>query len=1077
MNENDQIVAAKKFSSDWIGRGDEDSDYQDFWRELIKDVFGVETKNFFLFNRSVKVKNRKKKYDIVIPSTRVLIEQKSFGIDLDKRSFQSDGANLTPFEQAMRYVKGYNDAHEYSEYIQWVVTCNFDEFRIYDVRDEYRVFQNLEEKSPLVMTIKLEMLYNNLKYLKFLVDPNDEEHKHEIKISKSAANITRQIHDIFEKDYAQEHVDKYAEFLNILCIRLVFLFYADDAAILNASFAEYLQKHKFRRETLQDLFNVLNLNENLRDDNLSAELNGFKYVNGGLFSEKIYIPQLDKNIDFLIERATITELGFYDFKKFGWKLISPTIFGSMFESILNPETRRQGGMHYTSVENIHKVIDPLFLDELYAEFNHAKKAHKKNRPALLRRLRDKLSTLTFFDPACGSGNFLTETYLSLRKLENEILKELHNGGIDIFDAQVKVSIHQFFGIEINGYAAAIAQLAIYIAENQMLQRTEAITGKITPGLPLSTYNQIHCANALQVDWSHIAPRGKISFIFGNPPFVGYTYQSAQQKKDLLAATGLNFKKMDYVVSWYYKAAAFIQGTDTRCAFVSTNSICQGEQVAAVWKNIFAQGIHFDFAWRTFQWSSESAKMAAVHCVIIGFSQNFRGAPVIYDGEEKIPARNINPYLIDGENVFIESRTTPICNVPKMTTGNRPADGGNLIIEADDYDFFTSMEPAAEKYIRRLIGAEEFINGKKRYCLWLVGLSLEEILKMPLVADRVEKCFWDRMNGAADRQKLANTPHLFRETFNPENYILVPETSSENRRYIPIGFLHGDSIPTNATHIIPDATVYHFGVLISSVHMAWTRAVCGRLEKRYRYSKDIVYNNFIWCTPNDRQRREIERTAQKILDVLAEYPDWTLAKLYDEQKMPANLRAAHKENDAAVLSAYGFSENLSEAEIVAKMFELYQSAGGGNLALTKNEYLPMTTTAREVLQTIRRWKYYAFGILTSSVHMAWTRTICGRLKSDYRYSKDIVYNNFPWCSATNAQREQIELAAEKILRVRAEFPGKTLAWLYDAETMPEELRLAHAENDAAVLAAYGFGEHLSEPEIVAQLLKMYQALAN
>ena len=542
---------------------------------------------------------------------------------------------------------------------------------------------------------------------------------------------------------------------------------------------------------------------------------------------------------------------------------------------------------------------------------------------------------TATDPACGSGNFLTETYISLRRIENDIIYEINRGqmqfGEGIFNP-IKVSIGQFYGIEINDFAVTVAKTALWIAESQMMHETEKLMQINLDFLPLKSYANIVEGNALRVDWESVVPKDKLDYIMGNPPFVGYSLQSKEQKADILSIyldeKGKPYKtagKIDYVAGWYFKATQFMVDTEIRTAFVSTNSITQGEQVAGVWKPLYDRfGIHIDFAHRTFRWDSEASLKAHVHCVIVGFSiaDNAMDRRLFDNGTER-KCKNINAYLIEAPNVFIASNKKPICNVPAMTTGNRPADGGNLIIEAEDYDEFIRKEPNAKKYIKKLTGAVEYINNKDRYCLWLVGVSPSELRKMPEVMKRIEACRQDRLKGAPDRQKLADTPTLFRETKNPCTYIIVPATSSENRRYIPLGFLEDDTIPTNSAVIVPEAELYHFGILTSNVHMAWTRIVCGRIKSDYRYSKDIVYNNFPWCNPTPEQKAKIEKTAQAILDARAKYPDCSLADLYAETTMPAELRKAHQANDFAVMAAYGFDKKITESECVAELMRRYR----------------------------------------------------------------------------------------------------------------------------------------------------------
>lgn len=545
------------------------------------------------------------------------------------------------------------------------------------------------------------------------------------------------------------------------------------------------------------------------------------------------------------------------------------------------------------------------------------------------------------DPACGSGNFLTETYLSLRRLENKIIFAKSGdveGQVGImggdFSNPIQVSIGQFYGIEINDFAVTVAKTALWIAESQMLKQTEDIIHHQIDFLPLKSYANITEANALRVDWTEVVPKHELNYIMGNPPFVGYSLQSKEQKEDILSIyvdeKGKPYKtagKIDYVSGWYFKAAQLMQGTSIRTAFVSTNSITQGEQVSGVWKPLYDRfGVHIDFAHRTFRWDSEASLKAHVHCVIVGFSvvpNNQKRQ--LFTSERMQAVENINAYLIDAPDVFIENRNKPLFDVPLMTTGNRPADGGHLIIEADDYDEFISKEPRALPYIKKLVGSAEFINNKKRWCLWLVGISPAELRKMPLVLQRVEACKADRENAPdAGRRKLAERPTQFREINNPDTFIVVPAVSSERRRYVPIGFLNKDTIATNLVITIPGANLYHFGILTSNVHMAWMRAVCGRLEMRYRYSKDVVYNNFPWPTPTDDQKAKIEQTAQAILDARALYPDASLADLYDETTMPPELRKAHQQNDKAVMMAYGFWGRLnSEPACVAELMRMYQ----------------------------------------------------------------------------------------------------------------------------------------------------------
>ncbi len=916
INAKEQQKAAKEFSAFWKGKGYEKGQSQAFWMSLLRDVYGIEhPEQYISFEDQVKLDNTSF-IDGYIEATHVMIEQKSIGKNLMQPIKQSDGSLLTPFQQAKRY----SAELPYSKRPRWIITCNFEEFNIYD----------MEKPNGEPEKILLKDLPKECYRMQFLVNTGNENLKREMEISLKAGDLVGRLYDAILKQYKNPNDPQTLRSLNMLCVRLVFCLYAEDADIFgqHEMFGRYLSQFQAKdvRKALIELFRVLDTKPENRDPYMDDDLAAFPYVNGGLFAdENIEIPRFtDEIVDLLIHHAS---------EGFDWSEISPTIFGAVFESTLNPETRRSGGMHYTSIENIHKVIDPLFLDELKAELEEIKQTKvKKTRENKLEVFRYKLSSLVFLDPACGSGNFLTETYISLRKLENEALREIH-GDQMLLDNVINVSIGQFYGIEINDFAVTVARTALWIAESQMMKQTEEIIGRDIDFLPLKSYPNITEGNALRIDWESVVPKEKLSYIMGNPPFVGYSLQSKEQKADMLSIyvdeKGKPYKtagKIDYVAAWYFKAAQLMENTAIRTAFVSTNSITQGEQVAGVWKPLYDRfGIHIDFAHRTFRWDSEASLKAHVHCVIVGFSSapNKADRRLFDNGTDRV-VENINPFLVDAPNVFIDSRSTPICDVPKMTTGNRPADGGHLIIEKEDYEDFIKREPNAKKYIKRLIGAKEYINNQERYCLWLVGISPAELRKMPLVMERVEQCRQDRLEGADDRKKLADTPTLFREQKNPDTYTIVPRVSSENRRYIPIGFLDKSFIPTDSATIIPDATLYHFGVLTSNVHMAWMRTVCGRLKSDYRYSKDIVYNNFPWCDPTPEQKAKIEQTAQAILDARAKYPDCSLADLYDETTMPPELRKAHQANDKAVMQAYGFWGRLnSESECVAELMKMYQ----------------------------------------------------------------------------------------------------------------------------------------------------------
>ena len=920
LNEAQMKKSAKEFAEYWKDKGYEKGESQPFWLSLLRDIFGVEhPEQYITFEDQVKL-DHTSFIDGYIRATHVLIEQKGANKDLRKPIKQSDGSLLTPFQQAKRY----SAELPYSERPRWIITCNFQEFLIYDMEKP-----NGEPESILLKDFGKEYYR-----LQFLVEEKSELIHREEQISIKAGDIVGKLYDAILKQYINPESEETLRSLNMLCVRLVFCLYAEDAGI----FGDHLKFHNYIkgfavkdvRRALIDLFRVLDTKTEDRDPYMDADLASFPYVNGGLFAdENIEIPNFtDEIIDIILRKAS---------EDFDWSEISPTIFGAVFESTLNPETRRSGGMHYTSIENIHKVIDPLFLDELRAELEEIKAVKvTKTRNDKADAFREKLSKLVFFDPACGSGNFLTETYISLRRLENQALDIVNGGQILLgIDDIIKVSIGQFYGIEINDFAVTVAKTALWIAESQMMKETEEIINLSLDFLPLKSYANIVEGNALRIDWESVVPKDKLNYIMGNPPFVGYSLQSAEQKQDILSIyvdeKGKPYKtagKIDYVAGWYFKASALMQGTNIRTAFVSTNSITQGEQVAGVFKPLYDRfGIHIDFAHRTFRWDSEASIKAHVHCVIVGFSTTKNDKlKRLYSSERVQLVDNINFYLIEAPTVFVESNSKSICDVPQMVYGNKPTDGGFLFLSSEEYEELKRTEPSATKYVRKIFGATEYINNKARYCLWLVGVSPAEIRSSHFIKERVEKVRNFRLNSTKEAtRKSADTPTLFQEIRHPNSqYIIIPRHSSENRKYIPFGFVHPDIIVNDAVQIIPDAEIYHFGILTSNVHMAWVRAVCGRLEMRYRYSKDVVYNNFPWCNPTEEQKARIEQTAKAILDARALYPDCSLADLYDELTMPPELRKAHQANDKAVMQAYGFWGKLNtESECVAELMKMYQ----------------------------------------------------------------------------------------------------------------------------------------------------------
>ncbi len=914
MTDVQQRTAAKQFVKNWIGHGDEKQETQRFWIDLLQNVFGVEqATNAIEFEVRVKL-DHTSFIDGYIKDTHVLIEQKGMDIDLRKGYKQSDGSMLTPFQQARRYA-GYLP-HNMNP--RWIVVCNFQEFHIHDM--------NRPNDTPEI--IKLKDLETEYSRLQFLVDAANERIQKEMQISLQAGELVGKLYDALLQQYNSPASEEELKSLNMLCVRLVFCLYAEDAGIFGSHtmFHDYLRgfQPKNIRKALIDLFKVLDTKPADRDPYMDEDLAAFPYVNGGLFAdENIIVPRFTEEIiDLLLHKAS---------EDFNWSSISPTIFGAVFESTLNPETRRSGGMHYTSIENIHKVIDPLFYDALSAELDEiATISVKKTRDNKLANFQKKLTGLTFLDPACGSGNFLTETYLSLRRLENKAVMLRLGDQMVLGDSAdfnpIQVSIGQFYGIEINDFAVTVAKTALWIAESQMMKETEEIVRMHLEFLPLTSYANIVEGNALRIDWETVVPKSKLNYIMGNPPFVGFSMMNKGQKEDVdMIFPGT--KNVDYVACWYMKAVKYMAGTKIECAFVSTNSICQGEIVPVLWTKLLAENLVINFAHRTFVWSSEAKAKAAVHCIIVGFALFGRSPKIIFNANQKQTVHNINPYLLDGENIIVFAQRKPFTSVPAMVYGNKPADGGNLIIENDEYEDFVSKEPNSQKYIRRYVGAVEFLHNQSRYCLWLKGANPKEIKAMPMVMERVAQCQEMRNKSvAAAIRKFAATPTLFAQITQPDGkpYIIIPAHSSSSRRYIPLGFVGPDVVASNAVFIIPDATLFQFGVLMSNVHNAWMRTTCGRLKSDYRYSKEIVYNCFPWPTPTDAQKAKIEETAQAILDARALYPDCSLADLYDEVTMPPELRKAHQQNDKAVMQAYGFWGKLNtETECVAELMKMYQ----------------------------------------------------------------------------------------------------------------------------------------------------------
>ncbi len=978
MNTTAQKQAACKFVEYWtFQRGSEKGEDQQFWNSLLGEVLGMDdVKSHVQYQVPVPMKGTTKFLDAWIPETRVLIEHKSRGVNLDAP--QSGHEGLTPYEQAVEY----DNARPFDEKARWIVTCNFDEFRIYD------------RAKPLAppLTLKLGNLPKEAYRLAFLVNPKEKAIDRELEISVQAGRIVGEIYDALlgQMESVKCKMENEGEpcggtstlhftlstlhslhlaALNRLCVRLVFCLYAEDADIFPKDcFRRLVEASDARRlrNDIQRLFLVLDTPPDKRNVYLEPELCAFPYTNGGLFrsAAESDIPPMTDEIKKLLIGAS----------QFDWRDITPTIFGALFESTLNPVTRRAGGMSYTSVENIHKVIDPLFLNDLTRRVNECialPPSPSRNRRLLA--LQTEMASKTFLDPACGSGNFLTETYICLRRLENRIIAALQQGQGELdLGISIKVSISQFFGIEINDFAARVARIALWIAEAQMRRETAEILHREPDYLPLTDYDNIIEGNALRMDWGEIlaqrrrgAESGEI-FVIGNPPFRGHQQRSDEQAAEMDAVYAdwkdTSYGKLDYVCAWYKKAVDCMKGA--RCAFVSTNSICQGESVAAMWKPMFERaGAVIDFAHLTFRWDNEAFDKAHVHCVIVGFHAkgnvaNVKMLPIanantqletgnigtgntstlatltktIFDGDRAIPADHINAYLLPAPDVFIENRggvKTP--GLEAMSKGSQPTDGGNLILSPAERDEIIAKWPDAASFILRYIGADDYINNIFRYCLWLVDVAPNRYRHITPIMERLARVAeMRRRSPTKSVQRDAEKPMLFTQIRQPKtDYLVVPEVSSERRKYIPIGYLKPNIIASNKLYIIPNASLYLFGVLISIVHMAWMRVVAGRLKSDYSYSP-AVYNNFPWpdLCASAALREKIPTTAQAILDARARYPESSLADLYDPLTMPPALRAAHEANDRAVLAAYGLAPDTPEPEIVAHLFKLYAEKVGG-----------------------------------------------------------------------------------------------------------------------------------------------------
>ena len=892
LSPNEIRARAAKFAELYRNAEREEAEAQSFQTDFL-NVLGIDRRRVAIFEKKVKCMDGGNGYIDLFWPGHVLIEMKSRGKD-----------RVAAYEQARRYALSLKPG----EMPRLILICDFQTWDVYDL-----------ENGAALTSFSLEQLPDYIHLFHFLAGYERRQYVEEDPVNIKAAELMGELHDRLKAIGYTGHA------LEVYLVRLLFCLFADDTGIFERDhFLNYLRNctaedGRDLAPLLAELFQVLNTPESQRFCTRNSLLLALPYVNGGLFAEFLPMPAFDAEMrQILIDCCSLD-----------WGKISPAIFGSMFQSVMKPEERRSLGAHYTSERNILKLINPLFMDELREEFSRICADRSTRRQKNLEDFHNKLASLNFLDPACGCGNFLVIAYRELRQLELELIQQLEFTGQMFLDVSelCKVSVGQFYGIEIEEFPAQIAQVAMWLMDHQMNIEVGSHFGRYFARIPLKASATIVCANALRIDWETVVPKEKLSYIMGNSPFVGYSNQTKEQKEDIerLFSGNKRAGKLDYVAGWYKKAADYALYTKAQCAFVSTNSIVQGEQASTLWQPLIQRGLSINFAHRTFRWSNEARGVAAVHCVIVGFSMYEPNSNKLLYTEDISPqvVKHINSYLSAAQDVFIPVRSAPICAVPAMTTGNRPADGGYLIIEEEDYNSFIAEEPQAVPYIKRLLGSMEFINKKTRWCLWLVGISPTQLKQMPRVMERVEKCKIDRMRSTdAGRRKLAACPTLFRETKNPESCVVIPEVSSERRDYIPIGFINSSSICTNLLQIIPDATLYHFGVLTSTMHMAWTRTVCGRLEMRYRYSNKIVYNNFPWPETTDAQQEKIAALAQGVLDARALYPECSLADLYDPLTMPPELVAAHRKLDAAVEKAYGRSF-ADDAERVAFLFEKYR----------------------------------------------------------------------------------------------------------------------------------------------------------
>ena len=888
---------AVKFSKEWKDTTNEEADAKPFL-DAFFDVFGITRKKIGTFEHKVKKLSDADGYIDLLWKGTILVEMKSRGKNLDKA-----------FQQAIDYTHGLKQ----NELPKYVLVCDFHIFRLYDT----------EEQTTLEFTI--DELVLNVQSFGYLLGYQKKTYKEQDPANIKAAELMGKLHDRLEEIGYEGHP------LEVYLVRILFCLFAEDTTIFNKQqFQDYVENRTAEdgsdlASKIQELFQVLNTPIEKRFKNLDEQLNEFPYVNGKLFEEILPMASFDSKM-----RQALLDCCYID-----WSKISPAIFGSMFQSVMNPKERRNLGAHYTSESNILKLIKPLFLDELWAEFESIK-VNKNKLP----EFHKKISQLKFLDPACGCGNFLVITYRELRLLELEILRATFKSGEVILALEdlILLNVDMMCGIEYEEFPARIAEVAMWLIDHQMNMLISNEFGQYFARLPLKKSAKIVHGDALEVNWEDIVVKNQLSYIIGNPPFIGSNIMNQFQRNQIvkefenIQGSGV----LDYVTGWYLKAAKYIQNTKIKAAFVSTNSIVQGEQTSILWGQMINKyGIKIHFAHRTFKWSNEAKGNAAVYCVIVGFANFDINQKSLFEYEDikgeahELKVKNISPYLIEGKDILIDKKSNPICNVPQIFKGNQPTDGGFLILTEDEKNDYLKNEPNGIKFIKNLISGKEFLNGTNRFCFWILD-SFNEINSLPILKERIRQCKEFRLKSTfADTRKLADRPYQFRDLKNPETFIVIPATTSENRKYIPFAFFNKEFIPSNSVYIVSNGNLFHFGVLMSTMHMAWVKTTCGRLESRFRYSKDIVYNNYPWPeNPSDKQIKTIEEKAQNVLDVRATFPNSSLADLYNPLTMPPALVKAHNELDKAVDAAYSKQAFTSEAKRMEFLFELYEKYTAG-----------------------------------------------------------------------------------------------------------------------------------------------------